>query len=105
MPILTLKNKSFNYPDPGQQPGVGDSSIGYGEDATAWAEEVTFLLNSLTATGDTPRAEAPIQNNVTIAEEILDLAFNDAQTRAANVNYTIERPTPTSKLQKLVHYI
>lgn len=96
MPILTLKNKAFNYPNPGQQPGAGDSSIGYGEDATAWAEEVTLILNSLLSAGDIIRSQASISNNVTVAEEILDMAFENTQTRAANVMYTIERPTASA---------
>lgn len=98
MPILTLKNKSFNYPDPGQQPGVGDSSIGYGEDATAWAEEVTLIVNSLLSAGDIIRSEDSIVNNVTVSTEILNLSFNDAQTRAANVIYAVERPTASSTI-------
>jgi len=98
MPILTLKNKSFNYPDPGQQPGVGDSSIGYGEDATAWAEEVTLTLNSLLSVGDIIRSQASIANNVTTETEVLNLVFENSLTRAANVSYTVERPTSTSTI-------
>jgi hypothetical protein len=96
MPILTLKNKAFNYPDPGQQPGAGDSSIGYGEDATAWAEEVTAILNSLLAIGDIIRSQSSINNNISVAEEVLDMAFDNTLTRAANVMYTIERPTSSA---------
>jgi len=98
MPILTLKNKSFNYPDPGQQPGVGDSSIGYGEDATAWAEEATLILNSLLESGDIIRSEATIADNVTTETEVLNLVFESSQTRAANVSYTVERGASVSTI-------
>jgi hypothetical protein len=101
MPILTINNKVFNYPDAGSQPGAGDSSIGYGEDATAWAEEVSSVLTSLLGSGDIIQTDATITNNTTSAADVTGLLFNNAVTRAANISYTILRAT-TSPVASLI---
>lgn len=92
MPILTVGNKIFNYPEAGQQPGAGDSSIGYGEDATAWAVAVTEALGALSSPGDILVATQAIANNQT-EMPIIALTLESSLTRAANVSYTVRRKT------------
>jgi hypothetical protein len=86
MPILTVNNTSYNYPDPGQEPG-------WGEDATAWAEAVTSVLNFLVAPGDIINSTASIQNNITVPTDVSACVFDGAVTRAANVTYQVTRKT------------
>lgn len=84
MPILIVNNTTFNYPDPGQEPG-------WGEDATAWAEAVTEALNFLIAPGDIINSTAGIQNNVALPADVSGCVFDGSVTRAANVTYQIVR--------------
>lgn len=80
----------FNYPDPGSQPGAGDSAIGYGEDATAWAKEVTSVINSLLGRGDILTTTVNIQNNK-LDEDVQFMVFSGSIVRAANISYVVER--------------
>jgi hypothetical protein len=84
MPILIVNNTTFNYPDPGQEPG-------WGEDATAWAEAVTEALNFLIAPGDIINSTAGIQNNVSSPTDVSGCVFDGSVTRAANITYQIVR--------------
>lgn len=94
MPTLTVNNIPFNYPDAGQQGGGGDPSIGYGEDATAWAEEVTGVLASLLSAGDIIETTTNILDGATL-EDVAGLNFSISVTREATVQYTITRSTTT----------
>jgi len=89
--ILIINNKVFNYPDPGSQPGAGDSAIGYGEDATAWAKEVTSVINSLLGRGDILTTTVTVQNNISAFEDVQFMVFSGTIVRAANISYVIER--------------
>lgn len=101
MSIFIVNNIPFNYPDPGEQPGGGDASIGYGEDATAWAAEVTSVLNSILAPGDLLETTATIANDVSAALDISGMVFSISVVRAANIDYTIIRSvsTPASLIE------
>lgn len=83
MPRLVVNNTTFNYPDPGQEPG-------WGEDATAWASAVTEALGFLLAPGDIINGTSTIANNVANSD-VLGCQFDNTQTRAANVTYQITR--------------
>lgn len=84
MPQLTVNNKTFNYPDPGQEPG-------WGEDATDWAKEVTTVLAFLLAPGDIVNSTATINNNQTTPDDINGMVFVNTQTRSAKVSYQVKR--------------
>lgn len=95
MAILIINNKVFNYPDPGSQPGAGDSAIGYGEDATAWAKEVTSVINSLLGRGDILTTTVNIENNISSSEDVQFMVFSGSIVRAANISYVVERSDDT----------
>lgn len=84
MPLLTVNNTTYDYPNPGTDPG-------WGESATAWAQAVTDVLNTLLAPGDILETSFAISNNVTSDTNINGLQFNGAVVRAANVEYSIYR--------------
>lgn len=84
MPQLTVNNNVYDYPDPGTEPG-------WGESATAWAQAVTDVLSTLLAPGDILETSFVIGNNVTTYTNINGLAFDGATVRAANVSYVVTR--------------
>jgi hypothetical protein len=86
MPILIVNNNAYAYPDPGQEPG-------WGESATAWAQAVTDVLNTLVAPGDILETNFTIGNNVSSFTNINGLAFDGAVVRAANITYSVYRTT------------
>jgi len=95
MPILTVNNNVYNYPDAGTDPG-------WGEDATAWAQAVTDVLSTLLAPGDILETSFSISNNVLVDTNVNGLQFNGASVRAANVEYSIYRTsteTPSGNVQ------
>lgn len=89
MPQLTINNNTFNYPDPGQDPG-------WGEDATGWAESVTEVLNTLLAPGDILQTSFSVANNVASPSNVVGLFFDGATVRAANISYAINRTSNTN---------
>lgn len=85
MADLIVNNTTFNYPDPGAEPG-------WGEDATGWAKAVTDALASLAPAGTLNEAQSAIDNNQT-NEEVSGLLFSFLLTKTATVLYRIERDT------------
>ncbi len=88
---LVVNNKTFEYPDVGEEPG-------WGEDATAWAEEVTSVLETLFGTNDIPNTSFTITNNQSSATNLTGLLFNTAAVRAATIEYAIYRTTNSNEL-------
>lgn len=84
MPNLTVANNVYAYPDPGTDPG-------WGESATAWAQAVTDVLNTLLAPGDILETSFAIANNVSVDTNINGLAFDNSTIRAANIAYSVYR--------------
>lgn len=84
MPSLTVNNTTFQYPDPGSDPG-------WGQDATDWATEVTNVLASLVSSDDILQTSYTINNNVSSATDVNRLFFNPATVRAANIQYSVYR--------------
>lgn len=85
MPIpITINNQTFNIPVPGEDPG-------WGEDTTAWIEEISKVVNSLFGSGDILESSSSIANNQSVAQVITGLAFDPATVRAAVVEYSIYR--------------
>jgi|SRR5690606_24463687 len=85
MADLKVNNVTFNYPDPGTEPGWGD-------DATGWAEAVTDALESLAPAGTLNEAQSAIDNNQ-VNEEVNGLIFSSLLTKTATVLYRVERDT------------
>jgi hypothetical protein len=81
---LTVNNKEFQYPQVGEEPG-------WGEDATAWAEEVTEVLESLAGPDDILQTTVTINNNQGSVTNVAGLLFNTANVRSAFVDYNIYR--------------
>lgn len=88
---LRVRNKTFNYPSPGDSPG-------WGEDATGWAKEVTSTLALLINSNDILLSTVAIANNVTSASNINKLQFSNTRVRTAIINYQIYRVTSTTEL-------
>lgn len=84
MPLLTVSNNVYDYPEPSREPG-------WGEEATAWAQAVTDVLNTLLGPGDILETSFVIGNNVSVVTNINGMSFDGAAVRAANVTYTVIR--------------
>lgn len=84
MPILTVNNNTYNYPDPGTDPG-------WGQDATDWASAVTEVLNTLVAPSDILQTSYVINNNVSSYTDVNRLSFDPGTVRAANITYAVYR--------------
>lgn len=90
MSDLKVNNVTYNYPDPGSEPG-------WGADATDWAGAVTIVLASLTPPGTINETQSTLELNVT-DKTVTALVFNQNLSKAASVTYRIERTTDTVKL-------
>ncbi len=83
---LNVNNSIFNYPTAGEPKG-------WGEDATAWAEEVTIVLNDLKGPNDILQSTANIQNGQPTAASIAGLIFDPGKVRSATITYNVYRIT------------
>lgn len=81
---LIVNNKTFNYPDPGEDPS-------WGTDASDWASEVTDVLNTILAPGDILTTTFDINNNVSVPLQIQGLAFDSSLSRSAKIQYSVYR--------------
>lgn len=86
---LVVNNNTFSYPDSGDDPG-------WGGEATAWAVEVTRVINNLSGPDDILQSTATINNNVTVAASVTGLLFDPTSVRSAIVEYSIYRRTDTA---------
>ncbi len=88
MPIeLIVNGVPFEYPIPGDPPG-------WGQPATDWATEVTFVLNNLKGPNDilqTSFSSPSFANNQSLPADIVGLSFNTGQVRAAFIQYSVYR--------------
>jgi hypothetical protein len=84
MPVLTVGNQVFQYPDPGTE-------AGWGEDATGWASAVTASLAALRSPGDILPTTLTLQNNISTPTDVLGLFFNSNSVQAAQISYSIYR--------------
>jgi len=80
---LTVNNQIFDYPENGEQPG-------WGEDATAWAEAVTDLLQTLQGDNDIPLTSFTILDGQT-NQNVTGLVFNLTQVTQFQIEYFIQR--------------
>lgn len=87
--VLVVDNVSYNYPDPGEDPG-------WGENASDWASAVTEVLASLLSSGDILETTFNISNNISSPTNVTGLAFNTGTVRSAVITYSIYRISSTT---------
>lgn len=80
---LTLGGITFVYPSENQSPG-------WGEEATAWAEKMSELMNTLSPLGSIPLTSATILGNQT-EKEILGFLFDSSLVSSFRAHYFVER--------------
>lgn len=88
---LTVNGNNYAYPIAGDEPG-------WGEDATAWAAEVTNVLSDIQGIDDIPETTFIIANNTTASADVVGLVFNPTTVRSATVTYSVYRSTDTTEL-------
>ena len=80
---LTVNNKTFIYPTPGDEPG-------WGEGATDWAEEVTTGLNGFVGSGDFTEQTFTITAGATDVS-LASIVFNTAEITGVSLSYKVSR--------------
>lgn len=83
---LSVNNTVFNYPTAGDPKG-------WGEEATAWATEVSLVLNDLKGPNDVLQSTSLILNNQSVMTDIIRLLFDPSSVRTAEISYNIVRST------------
>jgi hypothetical protein len=81
---VTINNKTFNIPSPGEDPG-------WGEEVTDWIVEANKVIGSLFGPGDILETTANLADNQSIAATVVGLAFDSGVLRSAKVEYAINR--------------
>ena len=81
---LIVNSIPFDYPSEGEDPG-------WGGPATAWAEEVTKVLNNILGPDDILQTSFQIANNQLTLQNITGLLFNAGTVRSAEISYSIYR--------------
>ena len=81
---VTINNKTFSIPSPGEDPG-------WGEEVTDWIVEANKVIGSLFGPGDILETTANIADNQASATTIVGLAFDSGVLRSAKVDYAINR--------------
>jgi len=81
---LIVNSIPFEYPEQGEQQP-------WGESATAWASEVTDVLNSVRGPSDILESSATILNNQTTFQNINGLFFDTATVRSFVINGSVYR--------------
>lgn len=92
MSDLKVNNRTYNYPDPGSEPG-------WGSEATDWAEAVTAVLDSLAGSGTIFETQAPILNS-TLDTEVPGLIFNPSISKTNRIIYRVTRSTDDEAFQE-----
>lgn len=95
---LTVNGTPYEYPQNGENPG-------WGEDATAWAQAVTDVLNNLQGPGDILPTSFTIADNVTTFTNITGLAFSTTSVRSFEIEYNVFRNDGTTPIAEsgLIH--
>lgn len=90
---IVVNGTTFLYPEAGEDPGV------YGEEATAWAEEVSTVLASVVGVGDILQTNFNLDNNQTGSfANITGFLFDSNQVKGITCTYRIERTNATTYL-------
>lgn len=85
---LTVNNKTFQYPTNAEDPS-------WGEDATAWAQEVTSAINTLLGTGSITETDFTVPELAQTDENVTGLTFNGNSVRAGFIEYSVYRINDT----------
>lgn len=96
--ILVVNGVTYEYPEQGTDPA-------WGETASAWAEEVTDVLNSITSVDDILLTSFSLTNNQTTFADINGLTFSKTSVRSARITLDIYITTSTEELQESVDMI
>jgi hypothetical protein len=90
---ISVNGTTFLYPEAGEDPGL------YGEEATAWAEEVSTVLASVVGVGDILQTNFNLDNNQTGSlANITGFIFDSNQVKGVSCTYRIERTNATTYL-------
>jgi hypothetical protein len=81
---LIVNNKTFNYPDPGED-------VGWGGDASDWASEITEVINTILSPGDILLTTFDINDDTAVPTNIQGLAFDSSLARSAKIVYSVYR--------------
>lgn len=81
---LTIRNKTFNYPEQGEDPV-------WGEESTGWAEEVTEVISDIISPGDILQTSFSIANNQSSPADITGFLMDTGIVRSAIIDYSIYR--------------
>lgn len=91
--VLIVNNTSFDYPEAGDPKG-------WGEEATAWASEVTAVIGDLKGPNDIIQTSFTIANNTLIASDVVGLTFDAATVRMADISYSVYRVTDSAEINE-----
>lgn len=86
---LTVNNTPFEYPTAGEEPG-------WGSEATAWASEVTDVLDGVLGPDDLLETTVSISNNISTNTNIVGLVFDTGSVRSAVIEYSVYRVSDSS---------
>lgn len=87
--VLTINGTPYNYPLAGENPG-------WGEDASAWAQAVTDIINTLSGSNDISTTTVNINDNVTVFTNINGAKFQTPGTKAFTLYYVVNRSNGTT---------
>ena len=90
---LIVNNQPFEYPTQGTQ-------APWGESATAWAEEVTKVLNTLKGVSDLLETAASISNNATTPKDITGFQFDPGTVKSFSVNGSVTRVYDSNQIEE-----
>jgi len=85
---LTINNKTFEIPTPGEDPG-------WGGDTTDWIKEANKIIASLFGPGDILRSSFNIAD-IAVDQTVLGLAFDPLSIRGAIIEYTVYRESDST---------
>lgn len=86
---LTVNGIPYEYPSNGENPG-------WGEDATAWAQAVTDVLNNSQGPGDILSTSFTIADNISSFTNVTGLAFSTSLVRSFEIEYNVFRTDGTT---------
>lgn len=87
MPVpLVVNGNTYQYP-------ADNDNADWGEQATAWAQAVTGVLQEVVGSGDITQTVSSIANNVSSPAAVTGLAFNPTLVQGAIVQYAVYRVT------------
>jgi hypothetical protein len=81
--LLTVGDESFNFPEQG--------NVGWGEEATDWAEQVSNTLANVVGPQDILLRETPLNNNQTTFADVVGLKFDVSKVQQVIVEGLITR--------------